>query len=273
MRSEPCGVDSGVLFWLNEDELSSIPSSVFWNDEELEKSKPFYLVDGNPERLLRYLRETTSYYDQYDAVLKFACDLGLNIQGTGVDVAAGVCWTTALLSRMETIERLYAVDLSKHRLLKLAPLVCDALGAAHSKIVRALGSFYNINLPDKAVDFCVMSQAFHHADDVRRLLAEQNRLLKSGAPILILGETPIFPSQLLKQRLKNVIKMVLPPSFYNSKPVYKLIPTFEDLFPVDLRSGDHYYRLRDYERIFEEAGFELYRRRVQGDTVFVAVRN
>ncbi len=264
--------DGNVVYWLNEEELRTIPTSAYWNDEEMEKEKPFYLVDGNAEKLWRYLRDTTTYYQQYKAVLKLADDLGCKIRGIGVDIAAGVCWTTALISQHDGVEKVYAIEMSKHRLLRLAPVVCAALGAFQSKIIRALGSFYDIRLPDGSVDFCMVAQAFHHADDPRRLLKELYRILKPGAATLIMGEAPIYPMGLLKRRIKNAAKFVLPSPFYTAPPVYKLVPSFDDLFPPDPKSGDHYYRIRDYDEIFDACGFTLHRRRASGDAVFVAVK-
>jgi len=246
-----------VVLWMGDEDLQSVATSAFWNDEEIEHEKAYNIQDGQSEKLLRYLRDETTYYDQCEAVVNFARDLGLKIQGTGIDVAAGVCWTTALLSKIESVDTQYAIDISKHRLFKLAPLVIKEFGGKSNKIIKVFGSFYDIRLPDASVDFCMMCQAFHHADDPWRLLRELHRVLKPGAPVLVIGETPIYPLQLLKKRIKNVIKMVLPPPFYASKPVFRLWPSFEDLYPPDLEGGDHYYYIREYPKSFEQCGSRI----------------
>ncbi len=261
-----------VVLWMGDEDLQSVATSAFWNDEEIEHEKAYNIQDGQSEKLLRYLRDETTYYDQCEAVVNFARDLGLKIQGTGIDVAAGVCWTTALLSKIESVDTQYAIDISKHRLFKLAPLVIKEFGGKSNKIIRVFGSFYDIRLPDASVDFCMMCQAFHHADDPWRLLGELHRVLKPGAPVLVIGETPIYPLQLLKKRIKNVIKMVLPPPFYASKPVFRLWPSFEDLYPPDLEGGDHYYHIREYPKSFEQCGFALHSLERRRYTIFVAVK-
>lgn len=263
-----------VLSWIDESDLAAVASSTFWNDEEKEKEKPYYVTGRHDAaKLWTYLRETTSYYEQFEYAVRMAERLGVAPKGVGVDLAAGVCWTTALLSQIPEVDRVYAVEISKHRLTLLAPNVCDALDAQSDKIVRVLGSFYDVRLPDSSVDFCMMSQSFHHADEPLGLLAELRRILKPGSPTLIIGEDPIYPSTNLLKRLKNVAKIVVPRRFYIAPPVYKMFPRFQELFPTDLETGDHYYRIRDYRRMFEAGGFTLHQSRSNGFTVFVAIRN
>ena len=266
------GTSSEALVWLAKDALARVPTADYWNDEAREKDKAFDIVDGDPNKLWRYLREETTYLEEYQSVLQQVSALGRRLQGTGVDLAAGVCWTTALLSQLEAVERLFAVEVSQHRLLKLAPAVFKLMRANEAKICRALGSFYDIQLQDASVDFCMMSQAFHHADAPRRLLAEVQRLLKPGGLVLMIGEAPVYPSLLWKRRLLNIVKMGVPSSWYTTKPIYHVLPSFEALFPVDHDTGDHAYAIRDYRRMFREQGLTLHERRTKRYTVFVAVK-
>lgn len=261
-----------MLTWLAEDELAAIPTSAFWNDEALEARKAFDIRDGDVAKLWRYLKETTTYHREYERVLALAAELGHPVGGVGLDVAAGVCWTTALLSWLPTATRVYAVDISRHRLVTLAPHVLAAFRAEEAKVVRALGSFYEIRLSAGSLDFCLMSQAFHHADDPRQLLLEMRRLLKPGSPVLVIGEVPVSSGALAKARVKNVVKHLLPRRYYRAAPVPGLWPSFAALFPADREGGDHYYRRADYERIFDACGFTLHAGRVDSATVFVAVR-
>ena len=89
---------------------------------------------------------------------------------------------------------------------------------------------------------------------------------------MVLGEMPIYPLGLLAKRLKNVIKMITPSPLYKSKPVKKLVPSFEELFPPDLGSGDHYYRIQDYQKLCDERGFVLHCRRTAHGIVYVGVK-
>lgn len=261
---------SEIQFWLTDQELEGIFSGEYWNDEEKERKKEWYILDGNTNKLINYLKKKTTYFEEYKSIIKFAGKKRLSIEGTGIDIAAGVCWTTALLSRIETVDKIYALEISKHRLLKIAPVVSDLFNANKQKIIRAIGSFYDIKLPDKTIDFCFMSQAFHHADKPEKLLSEIWRILKPSGFILIIGERPIFTSDFLRNYIKNVIKMIMPLSRFKKRPVCKLFPSFRELFPPNVESGDHRYRIADYSHIFKQNGFHLYQNNEPRFTNFVA---
>ena len=261
-----------VQFWLTDEELENIFSNEYWNCEEKEREEEWYILDGNTNKLINYLEKETTSLEEYESILKFTENKGLRIEGTGIDIAAGFCWTVALLSRIETVDKIYALEISKHRLLKIAPVVSDIFSANKQKIARVIGSFYDIKLPEKTVDFCFMSQAFHHADRPEKLLSEIWRILKPSGFILIIGEQPIFTSDFLKKYIKNVIKMIMPLSRLKSRPVYKLFPTFRELFPPDVEFGDHYYRIEDYSNTFKQNGFHLYQNNEKRFTNFIAVK-
>ncbi len=252
--------------WIEEEELLSVPTATYWNDTEIERQKQF----SDPERLSEYLKESTLEATLGDA-MALSRRLGRPVHGTGIDLAAGACWTAALISRVPSVDCIYAVDISCHRLRDLAPLICDFFGAASSKVRRVLGSFYEIRLPDQTVDFCIMSQGFHHADDPTRLIAEIRRVLRPGASVLLTGETPVYSTTLFSSRLKNLAKRVVPSSWYTTPPV-GLWPSFEALYPVDTIGGDRAYRIHDYAHMFA-AGFTLSSHRSRRYTAFVAVRN
>jgi SAM-dependent methyltransferase len=268
-----CLESNRVLVWSEKNALAGTSSFEFWNCEEKEAGKPYDIRDGNVEKLWRYLRSTTTYLSEFEAVLDFASALGFPVRGTGIDVAAGVCWTTGLLSKIGTVEQLYALDFSCHRLLTLAPVVLKTVAAREEKIIRALGSFYDVHLSDASVDFCLMCQAFHHANEPQRLLLEMRRVLRPGGFILLIGENPIYPLQLFNKRVRNVLKMAAPRSLYVADPVYSLWPSFRDLYPSDPETGDHYYRARDYDVIFGGCGFVLHRRIGKRYTIYLAIRN
>ncbi len=260
-------------FWLSDEELEKIFSSNYWNDEEKEKGKEWYPADGNAGKVLSGAHKNSTYLTEFESITAFAAGAGFPIRGTGVDLAAGVCWTSALLSKIAAVEKIYALDISKHRILKIAPTILDILKADAQKVVRVIGSFYDIKLPDASVDFCFVSQAFHHAEDPGRLLCEVHRILKPAGFMMITGEKPVFMLDYAKKYVKNIIKMVVPRSLLGKGPaVYRLFPRFEELFRPDRELGDHYYRMQDYEHIFQRSGFLLQVNRAPGIINFIAVK-
>lgn len=251
----------------------SIFSSSYWNDEEKEKGKEWDLPAEYSGEAPNDNKGRAVFFKEFESITAFAAKVGLSIQGTGVDLAAGVCWTSALLSKIETVEKVYALDISKHRILKIAPAILDILIADVQKIVRVIGSFYDIKLPDASVDFCLISHAFHHANDPEGLLREAKRVLKPDGFIMITGERPVLMWDYLKKYAKNIIKMIVPRSLLGRGPaVYRLFPRFEELFRPDTELGDHYYRMQDYENMFLRNGFLLHVNRSSGIIDFIAVK-
>ena len=126
---ENIDIKTDIVYWITENEIDNIFSGKYWNNEESEKNKAFYILDGNTNKLIDYLNYQTTYLREFESVIKFSKELGLTIKGVGLDIAAGVCWTTALLSKIASLKKIYAIEISKHRLLKIAPLVFDLFKA------------------------------------------------------------------------------------------------------------------------------------------------
>lgn len=265
-------MDTKIQTWNSDKEIESIYTGSYWNNEEEEKRKEWYVLDGNTEKLIRYLKEKTTCYEEYQSILDFCKKKGIVIKGEGVDLAAGVCWTTALLSQIDTVEKICATEISKHRLLKIAPHVLDLFNAQGQKITRVIGSFYDLKLPKQSLDFCFMSQAFHHADDPKRLLNEVKQVLKPSGVVLVIGETPIYTFDFIKAYLKNYIKIILPIKKLKKRVAYKIFPNFVDLFYPDNESGDHFYRINDYINLFQQSGFNIYIDRKLKFTNLLAVK-
>jgi ubiquinone/menaquinone biosynthesis C-methylase UbiE len=265
-------METEIQYWMSDQEIEEIFSSKYWNDEEEEVKKECYVLDGNTHKLTSYLKEKSTLFEEYESVIQFADNKNIQVKGSGIDIAAGVCWTTALLSRNNMVEKIYALEISKHRLLRVAPAVFELFDASKSKIIRVLGSFYSLKFPNESIDFCFMSQAFHHAGEPDKMLAEVKRVLKPNGFILIIGENPGSHLKYFKGYIMNIIKLLIPLRRFKETTIYKVFPSFKDLFPADETLGDYHYHIRDYYRIFHENGFKLNANRQSRFTTFLAVK-
>jgi len=114
--------------------------------------------------------------------------VGLRPRGTVVELGAGTCWLSATLARDPGVERVIAVEFSRHRLERLAPVAIAAVGAPAAKIERRRADFNAPGLPDCCGDLVVTDAAFHHAADPDHLAAVAYRLLRPGGTILLFRE-------------------------------------------------------------------------------------
>ena len=227
--------------WISDEELTGMFSASYWTDVEEERKKPFWIEDGNFQPCLDYLDEA-GLMKEYRVAESMA---DLNGRGQVVlDLAAGIGWASALLAKLDSVEKVIAVELSKHR-LELVPRACEMFEADASKIDRYLGSFYELQLPDNSVDRVVMVQAFHHANRPLHLMVEVDRVLKPGGKFVIAGEHVIPP-------LRAVAKMGI-----RALKQRNLDFSSQDIWPPEEVMGDHYYLNGEYQLLFRLLGYQL----------------
>jgi ubiquinone/menaquinone biosynthesis C-methylase UbiE len=232
-----------VQRWLSAEELGRIYTSGYWNDVEAERHKEWWIEDGDYDRCRRYLQRS-KLLSEYEQAEKFVRDLpGRDLQVA--DLAAGIGWTTALLSRIESVAEVHAVEISGHRLERLFPHCMSMFGGRCEKVRRYLGSFYDLKLPERSMDVVFLSQAFHHANRPLRLMAECDRVLKSAGRIVMVGEHVVGLAWLVRRCVKVLLTQG------------RATLSFRKLFPPDAVLGDHYYRLSDYEFLFDAIGYRL----------------
>jgi SAM-dependent methyltransferase len=256
----PNEVAAPVEHWLDEQALSTIYSSRYWNDLAAERTKEWWIADGGRAaylRLLTYLEDSglMEDYRLSEAYISNAANSQLEI----ADLASGIGWTSALLSKLPNVCRIHAVEISQHRLEMLFPQAVQMFGGDWSKISRHLGSFYELRFDSSSMDIVFLSSAFHHAENPLRLLSEIDRVLKSGGRIVLIGETHISRWSVARR----VAKMLMTKR--------RLITNFFELFPPDDELGDHYYRDSDYYFFAQMLGYKVLKYSVQRRNTAVVV--
>ena len=249
--------------WLTDSEIDDIEYSDYWNDEEIEKDKQWYILDGNFTKMEDYLLTTGLPRDLKQCVDILEADFNRGLGGVGIDLAAGNLWASPYILSSGKIEKLYSLEYSRHRLLRIGPKVLEHYGVPKEKMVLVSGSFYTLRLEDNFLDFVLLCQAFHHAAEPDALLSEISRVLKPSGAVIIIGEHVI---DLWKAYLKNIIKLLigrlLPNKiqyrlFGKTFQVGKLFPKPDELFSADPVGGDHSYTAREYRTIFSRHGFKF----------------
>lgn len=158
---------------------------LYWNDERLERKKPYWIKDVHDRRLLDHLQRDTNLQRCFEDSLAYADEHFRAVHGTVLDVGAGVCWTTALVSRWPCVEKVHALDYSEHRLFKIAPLVFQQLDAAQEKIERHCQSMSPLPYPDESADLVIFCQALYMAEQPEEVLRDVYRVLQPGGVVLV----------------------------------------------------------------------------------------
>lgn len=256
-----------IYKWINNEDLSEVEYSDYWNDEKQERDKAWNVVDDDFEKLEKHLKNLGLEDDLKKGLEILERRFGRKIHGTGIDIAAGNLWAAQHMTGKD-VDRLYCLELSQHRLMELGPRVLEHYKVPEDKIVLVLGSFYNLELDDHSLDFVFMSQAFHHAENPDRLLSEVKRTLKSSGGVIIIGEHVInYRARLIRHIIVNSIKGILSfimPTGLQKRfvgdriQVKKLFVTPQELYPTDKELGDHFYSLGQYLKMFSERGFSIH---------------
>ena len=245
-----------VIQWVTDDDLKNIYTAEYWNNINEERKKDWWIEDGNYDRCLNYLNK--HLMQEYNASTEYIDNLDKDDIDV-LDLAAGIGWTSVLISKLNKVRCVHSVEISKHRigvLFEHCNIMFDGIG---DKIYRYLGSFYDIKLGDNSIDIIYMSQAFHHANAPLKLLIEYDRVLKCGGRIILVGEHYIGLKRIIRRFISNLIKRG------------KLTFNFYDLFQPDQRLGDHYYRVSDYQFLFKSLGYSLeYKILKNGNVIYIA---
>ena len=224
--------------WITEDEINSLYSSDYWNDVNEEKSKDWYIENASDDSVVKHLNKS-GLKEEFEMVLSQCI-----IKGKVLDLASGVCWTSAIVSKINSVDSVDSVEFSFHRINDLAPIVIESLDGNKNKINRILGSFYDIKRENEYYDTIILSSAYHHAEFPLKLFHECNRVLKKGGTILIVGENIIGYKRIFGRLIKNLLKLKL--KFHIFSEYYN---------QIDDPLGDHYYMECDYRFTFAAYGY------------------
>jgi ubiquinone/menaquinone biosynthesis C-methylase UbiE len=251
-----------VQYWIGDGEIQDIPYSKYWDNEEEEKKKAFYVLDNDFSRAEEYLQKTGLPRDYKRCLKAMKKRFGKTLSGVGMDLAAGNLWMVPLILNSGPIDRLYCLEYSHHRLLKIGPNFLKHHHIRKDKIVLVLGNFYDLHVSDHSLDFLVLVQAFHHSEHPEKLLSEMKRVLKPDGVIIITGEHAVY---LWKGYLKRIL-MYLASKFFSKNlqrrlfsetyDIQKIFPKRDEIYPPDPIIGDHYYTLGEYQSLFRKFDFD-----------------
>lgn len=247
--------------WVTDAQIDFLATADYWNDAEMEASKAWNILDGDFTKLELHLESLGLNRDLDTCMRVLDTQFARRVSGVGIDLAAGNLWAAPYLLKIPNVNQLFALEFSRHRLLKLGPALLDHYQVTADRITLVLGSFYDLQFDNASIDFVFMSSAFHHADDPGRLLREISRVLKRTGVVIIIGEQIV---DVRKERLKHAIKFVISKTTPRILQLYlfgkllsanSLIKSEAEIFKADSILGDQLYTDAEYASMFSTHGF------------------
>lgn len=172
-----------------------------------------------------------------------------------LDMGCGGGWLSAILSRVDCVETIYALDSSRHFLRNLLPQVMDLMEGCQDKLVTIEGLFQPLLFDDACLDVVVASSALHHADSLEPVLKEIRRTLKPGGLLFVLNETPWPGYRHLMFVLVATARTLRDLLFQRYRPVSPAISASGYLYDPAL--GDRDYPLWYWKEALRTSGFAV----------------
>lgn len=181
----------------------------YWNDIEEEKKKAYYIEDKSDYKIVNYITNETNLKRCFEDALKFAASIG-EIKGHIIDIGAGVAWTSALISRIPSVQSVTAVDFSEHRLMKIAPIVFEQLQGDSDKYQPILGDFLQFD-HEELFDVAIFCQSLYMFPNLDKTLAKIRGLLVKGGLIIVACERivsfyPWYSPRYILRKTKHLIR-------------------------------------------------------------------
>jgi len=173
-----------------------------------------------------------------------------NLHGVGLELGAGVSiFSTYITRRFPKSEYIYAVEVVPKVVKVLQPKIIQALCSDDSKrILSVLGSFDDMEISDSSVDFCFEYASLHHSDDLLVTLLETSRVLKTGAPLIMIDR--IHHNGVTDAQREFMLDVK-----YSSE---WLAANGYDLGPLNRRqNGEHEICRKEWVAKLEKAGFKV----------------
>ncbi len=198
------------------------------------------------------LRDFTVFRRLIHGAFRFLKHLGWprNPHSIAVDMGSGTGVGATILSCLPFIRKVYAVEFSELFVDRIMPLTFERFGAAQDKIVRVVGDFNRLRLPDASVDIILDIDSFHHSENLIATLDECRRVLKPHGVVIAIDRG--WPDHYTQDQLEAMLDVELNA---NLKRKYG-IPPDQRFTRRDF--GEHEYTWRQWEQFFAASGFRTH---------------
>ena len=209
---------------------------------EVEKGQALEDVHGQA------LRDYKQFEQLIGGALAFLRNCKKPAGGVAVDMGSGTGVGACILSRLEAVEKVFAVEFSAHFVEKVMPLVFEKYNANIEKIQRVVSDFNHLNIEDGSIGIILDIDSFHHSEDLDRTLQECQRVLAPGGVIIAIDRA--WSDRYTREQLETMLNTEFPEHL---KKKYN-IPLDQHFTRRDF--GEHEYTIKEWFAFFKRNGFE-----------------
>ena len=172
-------------------------------------------------------------------------------KGDGIDLGGGPGIVSAtLVNNYSDIESLILLEYVSEVLELCYPITHKYLLKDNGiKISPICGSFDQILLEDKSIDFAIFWGSLHHSLDPIKTLKEVNRVLKSSGHLVIVDRA--HDNSTPQKEIDRMMNIVYSQEFIRNN----FLPEGTILTRKD--NGEHEYRFNELEDFFKESNFNI----------------
>jgi SAM-dependent methyltransferase len=191
-------------------------------------------------------------YRQFEQLIKGAMSFLKKVDhpagGVAVDMGSGTGVGACILSGLDEIEKVFAVEFSEHFVEKVMPLVFEKYNANIEKLQRVVSDFNNLKVEDGSLGIVLDIDSFHHSEDLDRTLQESQRVLAPDGVIIAIDRA--WSDRYTLEQLDAKLNMEFPDHLKNK---YN-IPLGQHFTRRDF--GEHEYTIKQWFAFFKRNGFE-----------------
>ncbi len=241
----------------------------YWNNIEIEKTKPYWIEDKSDLNAIHFIQTETNLQRCFQDAIKFAMKFS-EVSGRILEVGAGVAWASALLSKFDKVDSVTAIDCSKHRLSKIAPIIFEQLDGDVSKFNPIIEDFLKFDFKTMKFDIILFCQSLYMFPVLDEVLERASKLLVPDGMIMVVceritSELPFFSISGLKRRANRLLRRRMDASgnyYYEDKEYHHAIVKagfkyhfqlldYPVYFDKNINAGNH-FGIKDSQEIFEK---------------------
>ena len=210
--------------------------------DEVEKGQTLEAVHGQA------LRDYSQFEQLIHGALSFLKKSGHPAGGIAVDMGSGTGVGACILSRLDEVEKVFAVEFSEYFVEKVMPLVFEKYNADIEKLQRVVSDFNCLKVEDHSLGIILDIDSFHHSEDLDRTLQECQRALSQDGVIIAIDRA--WPDRFTQKQLEGMLDNEFPDYL---KQKYN-IPLDQHFTRRDF--GEHEYTIKQWFAFFKRSGFE-----------------